>query len=120
MTLFRAVIENFNIIPKVRMTQGSKWSKQAKRYLENQTALAWEMKKLCPAGFCIDYPVELSFIIHRPNRRRVDTDNCLKSIQDALQQARIIKDDYLIQGYGKSRLWYDGKARVVIELRRLS
>ncbi|MBI5193255.1 MAG: RusA family crossover junction endodeoxyribonuclease [Nitrospirae bacterium] len=119
LVLFKATIENFVLLPKTRMTQRSLWNKRSMRYLENLKALALELKKQCPIGFYINYPVELSFSVHRPTRHRIDADNCLKSIQDALQQAKIIENDSLIQGYGKSRLWFDGKARVIVELRRL-
>ena len=117
--LYRAIIEGFILVPCVRMTQKSKWTKNARRYMDNQQALAWEFKKHCPGTFFIDYPVELSFTIHRPTKHKVDADNCLKSLQDALEHSGIIKNDNLIQGYGKSRIWFDGTALVVVELRRL-
>jgi Holliday junction resolvase RusA-like endonuclease len=117
--LFRAIIEDFILIPCVRMTQASKWSKRARQYLVSQQSLAWEFRKHCVKGFFIDYPVELTFSIHRPNKRKVDADNCIKSIQDALQLSGIVINDNLIQGYGKSRMFFDGKARLIVELRRL-
>lgn len=117
--LYRAIIEDFTLVPYVRMTQKSKWSKNARRYLDNQQSLAWEFKKHCPGTFCIDYPVEISFQVHRPTKHRADFDNCLKALQDALEHSGILRNDFWIQGSGKSRIWFDGTAKVIVELRRL-
>ena len=119
MILFRATIEGMTIIPYVRMTQRSKWSKPARRYLNSQEQLAWQLKKHWTGKDGIDYPVEISYAAHFPTKHHRDNDNVLKALQDALQYAGIVINDKWIQGTGKTRIYYDGKARLVIELRRL-
>lgn len=119
MCLYRAVIEGFIVIPYVRMTQRSKWSKPAKRYLDSQEQLAWHFKKTWHGKEAIDYPVEISYAIHFPTKHSRDNDNCLKAVQDALQYAGIVANDKWIQGTGKTRVYFDGKARLIVELRRL-
>ena len=119
MCLYRAVIEGFTVIPYFRMTQRSKWSKPARRYLDNQETLAWFFKKNWHGTDPIDYPIEISYAVHFPTKHSRDNDNVLKAIQDALQYAGIVKNDKWIQGTGKTRIYFDGKARLIIELRRL-
>ena len=119
MCLYRAVIEGFIVIPYFRMTQRSKWTKPAKRYLDNQALLAWHLSQKWYGKEAIDYPVEISYAVHFPTRHSRDNDNVLKAIQDALQYAGIVINDKWIQGTGKTRIHFDGKARLIVELRRL-
>ena len=101
------------------MTQASKWSKQAKRYLDSQKALAWEFKRFWSGTGAIDYPVEISYAVHRKSRQVCDNSNILKAIEDALQYAGIVVNDRFIEATGRTRTYRDGKARVIVELRRL-
>lgn len=117
--LYQASVEGIMVIPYVRMTRQSKWNKQAKRYLDTQQALAWEFKKVYHNKEPIDEPCIMSYSVHLPHRRRVDDDNIRKALQDALQYAGVIKNDYLIKGTDKTRTWQDGKSRVVVTLKRL-
>ena len=119
MCLYRAVIEGFTVIPYVRMTQRSKWTKPAKRYLDNQASLAWHLSQKWHGKEAIDYPIEISYAVHFPTRHSRDNDNVLKAINDALQYAGIVINDKWIQGTGKTRIYFDGKARLIVELRRL-
>src|SRR5574337_1759923 len=116
--LFKAVIDNFTLIPKVRTTQASKFLPRAKRQLDNQSQLAWELKRFWNGNSAIDYPVEIIFSVHLPHRRRVDIDNLLKSIMDALQYAGIIENDSIIKGICRSRIFHDGASRVEVSLKR--
>lgn len=117
--LFRATIEHIEITPYVRMTQASKWSKQARKYLVSQATLAWEFKKHWNGNGHgpIDYPVEISYAVHR--KRWADNSNILKALEDALQYAGIVENDKWIQGTGRTRTYRDDKSRVIVELRRL-
>lgn len=115
--LFRATVENIEIVPYVRMTQSSKWNKQSRRYLDSQAALAWQFKQCWNGNGPIDYPVEISYAVHR--KRWADNSNILKALEDALQYAGIVENDRWIEGTGRTRTYRDKKSRVVIELRRL-
>ena len=123
--LFTCSIDDFEVYPKVRMTQRSKWNPRAKRQLENQANMAtWFRihyrggnKKKEP----ISFPCILSFAVHLPHKRRIDVDNIQKAIQDALEYGGIVENDCLIRGTDKTRLWQKSKgvSRVCVTLKRL-
>ena len=97
-------------LPKVRMTQRSKWTPASNRYLQYQEALSWEFKsKLClsdfPMGHDISFPVIISVVIFLNHNRKSDFSNLLKAIEDALQHAGIVKNDHLIEGCVESYLY---------------
>lgn len=121
MILFQATIEDFTMIPKVRMTQRSKWTKAAKRYLASQEALATLFKAAYGTKDPIDEPCIISFSVHLPHRRRIDSDNIDKALRDSLEYAGVITNDYLIRGTDHTRLHQKSKgtARVVVSLKRL-
>ncbi len=85
-------------VPKVRMTQKSKWSPRAKRCLEYQEKVAWAAKAAKIPTFAGD--VELTVKISRGSRGTGDLDNIVKTIQDGLQYAGIIKNDRQVFRYG--------------------
>lgn len=115
--LFKADIKDFRLIPCVRMTRFSKWSKRAQAYLKNQEDLAWRFKTQVKGPYpLIDQPCILSAVIYLSHRRRVDLDNLLKSIQDALQKAGIVENDYLIVGYDRVRLYRGEWDQVIVNL----
>jgi len=119
--LFYAIIENFQIVPYVRMTRRGKWiSKQAKRYLSNQEQLAWIFKQDWGSKPPIDCPVAISFSVHVSHNRQIDSDNVDKALRDALQKAGVIKNDRLIIGTNITRLWHDGIDRVVVQLEKVN
>lgn len=99
------------------MTQRGKYvKKQAQAYLGNQEELAWEFRRAHRQEGYLPGGLELSFTVHLPHKRRVDADNILKALQDGLQRSGVITNDYQIKGYGKSRLYQDGQAKVMVEL----
>lgn len=117
MPLFCCTINDFQVIPYVRMTQKGKFvKKRAQDYLGNQDALAWEFRRAHRREKSINGELELSFTVHLPHKRLVDTDNVLKALQDALQRSGVIGNDCQVKGYGKSRLYQDGQAKVSVEL----
>lgn len=121
MILFQATIEDFTMIPKVRMTQRSKWTKAARRYLASQEALATLFKAAYGQKYPISIPCIISFSVHLPHKRRVDSDNIDKALRDSLQRAGVIEDDYLIRGTHNTILHQKSKgpARVVVSLKAL-
>lgn len=124
--LFQAVIEGFEVKPKVRMTQRSKWSPRARVYLESQETLAGLLRTAYTGREPISEPCILSFSVHLTHRRRVDVDNIQKAIQDSLQycpetdpRGPVIKDDHLIHGTDRTRMWKGAKkARVEVTLKK--
>lgn len=119
--LFQATIEDFTMVPYVRMTQKNKWRPGPQRYLKSQQDLAWLFKAAYTKSKPIDEPCIISFSVHLPHRRRVDSDNIDKALRDSLQHAGVITDDYLIRGTDYTRLHQKSKgtARVVVSLKRL-
>ena len=115
--LFEAQVNNFKLIPCVRMTRFSKWNRRAQAYLKNQEELAWRLKTQFNGPYPpIDKPCTLSADIHIGHKRRVDLDNLIKSIQDALQKAGIVKNDYLIVGYKRVSLHQDELNTLTVRL----
>jgi Holliday junction resolvase RusA-like endonuclease len=102
-------------IPKARMTRYGKNTRQARRTLSYQEALAWELRKqlteIRGQGSAVPrslFPdpclLELSAIFSVTHNRRADLDNYLKALKDALKWAGIIKDDSQIIAYGPCKL----------------
>jgi len=119
--LFTCSLEDFEVYPKVRMTQKSKWNPRAKRQLENQASMAEWFQLAYKGKPAIAEPCILSFAVHLPHKRRIDVDNIQKAIQDALQYGGIVVDDYLIRGTDTTRLWQRSKgvSRLCVTLKRL-
>jgi len=119
MCLYRAVIEDVEIIPKIRLPLKMKWSKAGQRYLQHKEELAWLLKKHFMFSEPITCNVSMSCAIHLKHRRRTDLDNLIGYVLDSLQYAGVIKDDRQIVELKKCNVFRDGKARLIVELRRL-
>lgn len=119
--LFQATIEDFTMVPYVRMTQKNKWRPGPQRYLKSQQDLAWLFKAAYKKSMPIDVPCIISYSVHLPHNRGVDEDNIGKALRDALQYARVIENDKLIRGSNKTILHQKAKgpARVVVSLKAL-
>jgi|SRR5699024_8866611 len=95
MRAIKTEICNFTVpgraIPAVRMTQRSKFTPRARRYLAYKNQVAWTAK----AGFkgkITSKPVELNAKFYIHGNRRGDLDNLYKSIADGLNKV-VYKDD---------------------------
>lgn len=113
--LFSALINDFEVYPKARITGPGKWSKRAKRCRQNQIDLG-TLFKAHYKGEPISKPCILSVIIHLPHKRRCDLDNLIKKVNDALEMGGIIVNDYLIRGIDKARLWQEAKGSSSVEV----
>ncbi len=106
-------------VPKVRMTQKSKWGPRAKKCLEYQEKVAWHARaaKIPP----LTGDVELTVRICQPDRGRADLDNIVKSIQDSLQYAGVIKNDRQVLRYGVGTgFWFGWRhPQVQVEIREI-
>ena len=107
-------------VPKVRMTQKSKWSPRAKRCLEYQEKVAWHARAAKIPQLTGD--VELTVKICRGSRGRGDLDNIVKTIQDGLQHGGGIKNDRQVFRYGTGTGfwlgWQNGE-QVIVEIREV-
>ena len=135
--LFTYSISDFELRPKMRLTQGQvklmriprhkvrasslkKWD-QIKKYLDHVSAvthlffIAWDGKPPLEGHMII------SWAVHLPHKRGVDSDNIDKQIRDCLQNAGVVTNDKLIRGTDKTRLWQKkrGPARMAVTLKRL-
>ena len=88
------MIQNYQltgpIVPAVRMTQRSKWSEQAQRYLANRSDIQWQIKQRMNECNYEKFPDKTALFIkvdYWPpvgKRQMGDVDNILKSIKDAM------------------------------------
>lgn len=124
--LFQATIEDFEIIPKIRLPLTMKWSKQGQRYLKMKEVLAWKLREYYQGADPMAFEVSMSCAIHLKHRRRCDLDNLAGSLMDALQYRDdskgikpIILDDRQIKEFKKVNLFQGKVNRVVVNLRRL-
>lgn len=82
-------------VPYTRMTQGSKWSDRARRYLASQDALRLQMRSLmaaCDAEMIgRGRPLSVRIAIYGTDHR-CDLDNQVKALLDAAQSV-VFEDD---------------------------
>ena len=86
----------FKVMPAVRMTQRSKWTDRARKYLAQQELLATELATYKPFFALPNIPEEkysLTYVVGYKDRRRRDKDNVEKALLDALVYAGILIDD---------------------------
>ena len=127
-SLFSCTIEDFEVIPKIRLPLMMKWSKAGQRYLSMKANLAYELRRRY--GFNrdkLDGLLSLSCAIHFNNKRKRDIDNAVATLMDALQYSdpskgihAIIENDHQVRELSKCNIFYDGKSRLTVTLRRLT
>lgn len=126
MTLFSATIEGFELTPKIRLPIKMKWSKQGQRYLKMKEDLAWKLREHYQGMDPLAFKISMSCAIHLKHRRRIDIDNLIGAVMDALQYRDdskgikpIILDDRQIKEFKKVNLFQGNINRIVVSLRRL-
>lgn len=136
--LFTFAINDFEVRPKLRKTKGDARlakmpeHKVSLKYIKrwrilqsynahsidfiHRLALAWRKKDPLKGHMII------SWAVHLPHMRGVDSDNIDKQIRDCMKKAGIIVDDKLVRGTDKTRLWQKpkGPARIAVTLKRLT
>lgn len=115
--VFNAMIHDFELLPNVRMTQRSKFTARAQRYLKNKGDLAilFMQQRRLPALACL---LKISFTVNQ-KKKVGDIDNYMKSICDALQDGGIIENDRLIKAIGDSYLNHGASNSVMVMLETL-
>lgn len=85
-------------LPKARTTQRGKWlDAKARRSLDYQNKVAQYARLVWRVPpFETNTPVEIKCFFYRKDNREVDRDNLVKSIQDGIQHAGIVRKDVSI------------------------
>ena len=135
--LFTYSISDFEVRPKMRLTQGQvklmriprhkinqrslKLYDRIAKYLTDTEIMCLNFKVFWNERKPIDEEVVISWAVHLPHKRCVDSDNIDKQIRDCLQNAGVVMNDKLIRGTDKTRLWQKkgGPARMAVTLKRL-
>src|SRR5690625_4185186 len=86
---------SFNVpgraIPAVRMTQRSKYSRQARRYLAYKNQVAWTARSV-HKGKPIEEDIGINLNIYLNGGNQDDIDNYFKSISDSLNKIIYVDD----------------------------
>jgi Holliday junction resolvase RusA-like endonuclease len=114
-------------VPKVRMTQKSKWSPQAKRSLAYQEHVGIMARQKYPQLCIVDVAWLAVWVYLKPSPKdktlpagdRADWSNYLKAIEDGLQRGGIIANDKLFIRFDGG-VMVDTDERVEIEFGVLS
>lgn len=103
-------------VPAKRMTQKTKWSKEAQKGLAYQKQVAQEWKSV--AGYVkLKGDLKLTCEFYFKNRKHGDLSNLIKAVEDGLQYGRAFDNDKQILRYGECGIYYDDneRAEIVIE-----
>ena len=121
LSLFNCTIEDFGLIPKRRCPNKTKFRKGSpeQKYLQNKEALAWELKSRWKGKKPILCDLSLSCGIHLNHKRIVDLGNLIGTIEDALQDAGIIGNDYQIKKYEQCEIYQYKTNHIEISLKAL-
>ena len=103
-------------VPAQRMTQGTKWSKRARRSLEYQERVAWAAKAARVPR--MKGNVQLTVRFYFRNRKHGDLSNLIKAIEDGLQYGRVLDNDKQVLRYGETTgIYYtDGEEHAEVEV----
>ncbi len=109
---------NFSVpgraVPAVRMTQRSKYTKQAKRYLAYKNQVAWTAKSLY-RGKPVTENVGVNLNVYLKGGQQGDIDNYFKSVTDSLNKI-IYFDDRQIKEMNARKLDCETAAEERIEV----
>ena len=119
--MMRFIIDG-KITPYVRMTQRSKWTERAQRYLSSQQVIALQLKaQMSRRGWEPvpgQTPVAVDLSVTVPGRLHCsDLDNTVKDVLDAAQYAGILPDDRWVDAINARRELGEGyRAVLAIEV----
>lgn len=109
---------NFSVpgraVPAVRMTQRSKYSKPAKRYLKYKNQVAWTARSLYK-GTPTESDVGVNLNIYLKGGNQGDIDNYFKSITDSLNKI-IYLDDRQVKEMSARKLACEDAAEERVEV----
>jgi crossover junction endodeoxyribonuclease RusA len=102
-------------VPKVRMTQKTKWRGRARRSLDYQEYIAW-----CATAAKVPMfkgHVELTVKICLGSRGRADLSNLIKAVEDGIEYAGVVDNDRQILRYGPGTGIYLGFREEQVEIK---
>lgn len=99
-------------VPAVRMTQRSKYSDRARRYLAYKSVVGWSAKiaKLQP----VNGPIAIEAVFYFGNKRLPDVDNLLKAVMDGLNKVAWCDDRQIVRSLGERRQGEPERAEITI------
>src|SRR5690625_2297953 len=100
-------------IPAVRMTQRSKYTRQAKRYLAYKQLVAWSAKSNYK-DFPVKEDVGINLNIYLNGGNQGDIDNYFKSISDSLNKIIYVDDRQVKEMNARKIESEDEKVEVVV------
>lgn len=109
-------------VPKVRMTQRSKWTERAQKCLNYQERIAEEAmvaRSNLPNKMFSGYLI-LTARLFFSDRRHGDLSNYIKCIEDGLQHGQLFDNDKQIRWYGEGTgIYYSSeeRAEIIVEQR---
>ncbi|MGB9660694.1 MAG: RusA family crossover junction endodeoxyribonuclease [Moorellaceae bacterium] len=86
-------------VPAQRMTRRTKWTDRAQRSLAYQQLVAWSARQAKVPEFVGEVVLTARFYVK--GRRHGDLSNLVKSIEDGLQYAGVIRNDKQVVRYGE-------------------
>lgn len=104
-------------VPKVRMTQKSKWSPRARKCLNYQERIAGEamVARSKLKAKKLEGPLELTVRLFFSDKRHGDLSNYVKCVEDSLQYGQLFDNDKQILWYGEGTgIYYSSMERVEI------
>ena len=106
-------------VPKVRMTQKSKWTGRARKTLDYQEYVAWCAKAAKIPTYTGD--VMLTVKVCLGGRGRADLKNIIAAVEDGLQYGGIVLNDKQILRYGTGTGFHLGfkEPKVVVEIEEM-
>ena len=109
-------------VPAVRMTQRSKWTPRAQRYLKSKGALALQMQTAMRGRARFGKtPLQVSIVFHyaKGADHRRDLDNEIKAVLDAANGILYTDDRWVDEIYAIRTLSDDGEDHVHLRVKEL-
>lgn len=117
--------------PSKKNTHRPMYSKSKRRFIiaPSGKCLEWEKMAILQLGVQMNFlrlktitePVHCKILVYRATKIKADRLNLYQSVEDALERARVIENDFLIESHDGSRVYYgvkpeDARAEIYLEV----
>ena len=117
--------------PSKKNTHRSMYSSYKKRFIiaPSKACLEWENLAILQLMHQMNYqgletitkPVHCKILVYRATKIKADRLNLYQSVEDALERAGVIENDFLIESHDGSRVYYgvkaeDARAEIYVEV----
>jgi len=117
--------------PSKKNTHRSMYSSHKKRFIiaPSKACLEWENLAILQLMHQMNYqgletitaPVHCKILVYRATKIRADRLNLYQSVEDALERAGVIENDFLIESHDGSRVYYgvkidEARAEIYLEV----